>query len=172
MTTFVATAAQAQDSAVNISLELRARDRAVGQEFRSIALIGGSRDASDQAVKLALGNDIAICFQASQDGYVTVWSIDSKGAQDLIYPNKYSHPGKERGGAVKANKRTCVGEKDDPFKLVVSSPTGKSHVYLYWTRTLDEQIAPEDYPSVGRGTFTRATGYAERSVDYDAVTRN
>lgn len=172
MTALAVGTANAQQTGVDVTLELRARDRSVGQEFRSASVVSGTREGSLQPVKLATGNDIAVCFRATQDGYVTVWSIDSIGALALIYPNPYSHPSKVRGAAVKANTQTCVGEKNDEFKLTVAPPAGKSRVYIYWTRSIGEQIGPEDYSVVGREMHTRGSGYAERSLDYETVGKN
>ena len=158
-----------RQAGVDVSLELRARDRSLGQDFRSVCNRSCSRGALAPSFKLALGNEVAVCFKANQDGFVTVWSIDSRGAQDLIYPNSYSHPGNVRGAQVRADVRTCIGEKDDKFRLTITEPVGKSRVYLYWTRTLDEQIGMDDYPVIGRDARAAAPPYAATNLEYEIV---
>jgi Domain of unknown function (DUF4384) len=98
-----------------------------------------------------------------------VWSIDSRGGFDLIYPNKYSHPTKTRAAAVKANTTTCIGE-DNKFRLTIARPAGASKVYLHWTRTEDEQLGMEDYPVIGRDS--RSAPYASTILQYEITGQN
>ena len=95
---------QQRQAGIKIDLELKARDRSTEREFRTVCSGGCDRAAPPM---LTLGKEVVVCFQPNADGYVTVWSIDAKGQHDLIFPNKYSHPGKTRAVAVKANARTC-----------------------------------------------------------------
>ena len=148
---------------VNIALELKARDRS-GEAFKTLC-----QDACDRAAptRLAIGNDVAVCFEVTADGYATVWSIDSKGGFDLIYPNKYSHPTKTRAAPVKAGTQTCIGE-DEKFRLTISRPAGPSRVYLHWTRSEDEQLGLDDYPVIGKDTRS-SPPYAAATLEYEIV---
>jgi len=151
-----------RQAGVNVVLELKARTGRSG-DFQPICC-----DTERQAAappRVAIGNQVAVCFQTSQDGYVTLWSIDAKGGFDLIYPNPFSHPGKTRAAAVKANTRVCIGE-DEKFQLMISTPIGKSQVYLHWTRTEDEQLGTEDYPVVGRDVRPDPS-YASGKMEYE-----
>lgn len=148
---------------VNIALELKARNRA-GEAFKTICEDGCDRAAP---TRLAIGHDVAVCFETTTDGFATLWSIDSRGGFDLIYPNKYSHPPKTRAAPVKAGTRTCIGE-DEKFRLTIGRPAGPSRVYLHWTRTEDEQLGPDDYPVIGKDT-RGSPPYAAATLEYEIV---
>ena len=119
--------------------------------------------------RLAIGNEVAVCFRSSADGYVTVWSINSKGGFDLIYPNKYSHP------KTVAPRRLRRGPHDLHWRgsEVSAAPpaAGTSRVYLHWTRCEDEQLGLDDYPVIGKDTRA-SPPYASTTLQYEVVTGN
>jgi len=154
---------------VEAVIELKARARSGDAGFKSVC--EGTCDKSGPT-QLPIGTDVAVCFKVTADGYVTLWSVDSKGGFALIYPNKFSHPNKARAAQVKANSSICIGETET-FKLSVRPPNGPSKVYLNWTRTEDEAFGPEDYPVIG-GKDVRANhpSYAEATLQYSVVNGN
>lgn len=129
----------------NPVLELKARNKGSDKAFTTICQENCDRSGPTQ---LPVGTDVAVCFKVTADGYVTLWSRDSKGAIALIYPNKFSHPTKVRAAQVKADTNTCIGETEG-FRLTIQPPSGPSEVYLSWTRTEEEALAPEDYLNIG-----------------------
>jgi hypothetical protein len=154
---------------VDAALELKARSKSTGQDFKTVCQ--ETCDKAGAPAKLSIGTDVEICFKVTAEGYVTLWSIDSKGGFTLIYPNKLSHPTKTRAAQVKANTNTCVGDSEK-YRLTVSSPNGTSKVYLHWTRTEDEALGPEDYPVIGKDIRQGAPPYAAATLQYDIVSGN
>jgi archaellin len=153
-----------KQTGVELTLDLKVRGKSADQKFASVCDPNCSR--ADSA-KLPLNTEVSVCFKATAEGFVTVWSIDSKGGFDLIYPNKLSHPAAARAAAVTANSTTCIGE-DEKFKLKISPPSGASRVYLHWTKTEDEQFGMDDYPVIGRD-LRASPPYAATNVQYDIV---
>jgi len=154
---------------VDAVIELKARARSGDSGFKTVC--EGACDKSG-AAQLPIGTDVAVCFKVTADGYVTLWSVDSKGGFALIYPNKFSHPAKTRAAQVKANSSVCIGETET-FRLSIRPPNGPSKVYLNWTRTEDEAFGPDDYPVIG-GKDARASHppYAEATLQYNIVSGN
>jgi hypothetical protein len=145
-----------------LSLELKSREVGDGKGFQPACNPGCGQSGP---VKMTLRTEVAICFTATADGYVTVWNIDSQGGFDRIYPNAYSHAEKTRAAAVKANATTCIGE-DENFRLKIARPLGISKVYLHWTRTEAEQIGMDDYPVPGKDARP-SPPYASTTLQYE-----
>ena len=154
---------------VDAVLELKAKKRSIDQDFKTICT--QTCDNAVAATKLSLETDVEICFKVTSEGYVTLWSIDSKGDFALIYPNKLSHPTKTRAALVKANTRTCVGDSEK-YRLQIAEPRGISKVYLHWTRTEDDALGPEDYPVIGKDVRAGAPPYAAATLQYEIVGKN
>ena len=92
---------------VALALRLEAAPRADGP---SRAVLSGDR--------VQVGNHVVLCFQASANGYVTIWSHDAEGnVPARIYPNEFAAPtAAERAAAIAAGEETCIGD-DDGFRL-------------------------------------------------------
>ncbi|MCK1389029.1 DUF4384 domain-containing protein [Bradyrhizobium sp. 21] len=154
---------------VDAVLELKAKTRSIDQEFKAICT--QTCGTAGAAAKLALETNVEICFKVTSEGYVTLWSIDSKGGFTLIYPNRLSHPTKARAALVKANTRTCVGDSEK-YQLQIAEPKGTSKVYLHWTRTEDDALGPEDYPVIGKDIRAGAPPYAAATLQYEITGKN
>lgn len=116
--------------------------------------------------KVKSGEDIVVCFTASRDGFVTLWSVDASGEQAVIYPNAFSHgDAKVRAAEVKQGNPYCVGQ-EDKFVLRAQPPLGESKVYLHWTRTAEEQLSADDYPVIGRSTQAVPAEFASETIVY------
>jgi hypothetical protein len=152
-----------RQSGVELTLELKSREGDT-KGFRPVCDLGCVQSGP---MKMNLRTEVAICFTATADGYVTVWNIDSKGGFDRIYPNAYSHAEKTHAAAVKANATTCIGE-DENFRLNIAPPLGISKVYLHWTRTEAEQIGIDDYPVPGKDARL-SPPYASTTLPYEIV---
>ena len=133
-----------------ITMELKTRTGASGaMDSRVVCEDCGTKSLTLPPTALAYGTDVAVCFTSNADGYVTLWSIDSKGTFALIYPNRFSHPAKTRAAQVTAGTKTCVGD-DTKFRLTTSPPEGRSQLYIHWTKTMDDALSMDTYPVIGK----------------------
>ncbi len=69
------------------------------------------------------GENITISFRADRDGYVAIYSVDTRGDVNLLYPVDSRDNGRVLGGEI----YTIPGRYDD-YNLVVSGPEGIEHI--------------------------------------------
>lgn len=140
---------------IDLELSLRAQD---SRQARILASTG-------EVVRV--GDEVVVCFEVSRSGWISVWSKDAEGEFARIYPNSYSHPGGgiPRAERLAAEERLCIGD-DDRFRIVVRRPLGAAEVYLHWTPSEALQMAPEDYPVIGRKAARSASNFASSWISY------
>ena len=152
---------------------------------------GKEVDAANAAIPpiLHVGTSVDLCFQSSRDGYVSLWSHDADNNVPVrILPNEYVRAeDDELGIAVKAGERRCFSEltAGRDISLKVNRPLGQAQVYLHFSEARDEQIAPDDFPSIGNNTVDLAAScertegagngrnmdelYASKTLNYEVV---
>ena len=69
------------------------------------------------------GETIRIFFQASQDCYVAIYSIDTRGDVNLIFPAERYESGRIQGGELYA-----IPSDYEDYDLVVTGPEGIEHI--------------------------------------------
>ena len=144
---------------VELALRLEAARRADGP---SRAVPSGDR--------VAVGDHVVLCFRASADGYVTVWSHDAEGSVPArLYPNEFAaETAAERAAAVAAGEETCIGD-DDGFRLEVNPPLGHASVYLHFTRREELQFDETAFPRIRASRAPDPRPYASSFVRYRVV---
>ncbi len=75
------------------------------------------------------GESISIYFQASHDCYVAIYSIDTRGELNLLYPTERWHDGQIRAGEV-----YTLPHPSADFNLVVNGPEGIEHIQAVASR--------------------------------------
>jgi len=166
----ISMAARASTDDVTLKMEMRKAPAGSTEEKRRglgpVAVTSPSSPELADGGKVKTGEDIVICFTASRDGFVTLWSVDAAGEQAVIYPNAFSHADSQtRAAEVKQGKSYCVGQ-EDMFVLRAQPPLGESKVYLHWTRTAEEQLAKDDSPVIGRSSRSVPADYASETILY------
>ena len=144
---------------VELALRLEAAPRADGP---SRAVLSGDR--------VQVGNHVVLCFRASANGYVTVWSHDAAGSVPArIYPNEFAaETAAERAAAIAADEETCIGD-DDGFRLQVNPPLGSASVYLHFTRREELQFDETAFPQIRASRAPDPRPYASSFVRYRVV---
>ncbi len=132
-----------------------------------------SRSAQPEVPNLRVGDFVEVCFRATASGQVTLWSRSAKeGVPVVIYPNAYSHAGKNaRSEEIKANEQYCVGN-DERFRLrVTGDPGTESSVYLHWTPDQSDQLGQEDFPVIRniRSSEDEEASHASATIVYRLV---
>ena len=138
-----------------------ATDEKLAGNAISLALVHDGRHfasgRADGVPRLPAGSPVDLCFESSTDGYVSLWSHDADGGTPVrILPNEYADAtNDERGVAVQAGTRRCFSDllEGQGVSLRVQPPYGVAEVYLHFSGTREEQIAPGDFPSIGNRTF-------------------
>ena len=135
---------------------------------------GGSQSAVAGADRpdLRVGSRLRVCFSASQDGYVSLWSRDAEGkVPQRIYPNEYApETEKERGKAIEGGVEVCVGRQDDGFKFVVARPLGEADIYLHYTPDIEDQLGDDAYPEISFSTRgVDDPTYGSKFLEYEVV---
>jgi hypothetical protein len=69
------------------------------------------------------GEDISIYFQADRDCHVIIYSIDTRGEVNLLYPSEPWDDGFVRGGEVYR-----IPDRVADYNLIVSGPEGIEHI--------------------------------------------
>ena len=172
---------------------VRADERIAGHEL-SLSLVHNERSISAgrsaAATKVPVGAEVDVCFLSSRDGFVSLWSHGANNATPVrILPNEYiSADDDEMGIAVRAGVRTCFSElaSSRNLSLRVQRPFGQAELYLHFAERREDQIAPDDFPSIGNRDFklarscdgrrsgavasrTPAAPYASKAVRYEVV---
>jgi hypothetical protein len=75
------------------------------------------------------GDRVSIYFRASRDAFVAVYSIDTKGRVNMLFPNSPSQDNYVVGGVT----QSLPGRYDD-YDLVVSGPEGVENVQIIASR--------------------------------------
>lgn len=177
LATAIPNPANAQSTARTVLTEVAANRQVPGVEIGlRMSRLGsdGSRSAMKTDAQLAVGDPVVICFDASREGYVTVWNqyISDEGLEtDLLYPNQFSRAGGSgRAEHVIAGKEICVG--DDPnWRITVSEPAKEAKVLVHWTQTIDDALPEDSYPKpmeMASGRDLSAAPYATRTISYSA----
>ena len=130
-----------------------------------------------------------MCFESSEDGFVSLWSHGANNAAPVrILPNEYiDADDDDLGIAVQAGIEKCFSElaSSRNISLRVQEPFGQAELYIHFSEDRDGQIAPEDFPSIGNKAFilgqsceqagaraqprTRAEPYASKVLRYEVV---
>jgi hypothetical protein len=71
------------------------------------------------------GDDITIYFRASEDAYVTIYDLDTRGNVNLIFP---PNPGDNH--YVQAGEIYMVPESSDDYSLTLEGPPGNEHIQM------------------------------------------
>ena len=144
-----------------VSLELHLE--AVGRAGSSPASVGSGDPVQ-------VGDHVVLCFRATADGYVTVWSHDADGnVPARIYPNEFAaETADERAAPVAAGEETCIGD-DDGFRLQVGRPLGAASVYLHYTRREELQFDETAFPTIRATRSPDARPYASSYLQYRVV---
>ena len=144
---------------VELALRLEAARRA-----------GGPSRAVHSGDRVQVGDHVVLCFRASANGYVTVWSHDAEGSVPArIYPNEFvAETAAERAAAVAAGEETCIGD-DDGFRLEVNPPLGNASVYLHFTRREELQFDQTAFPQIRASRAPDPRPYASSHVRYRVV---
>lgn len=90
-----------------------------------------------------IGSTVSICFQASRQGYATLWNISTNNKVNRIFPNAYGQAG--AAAAVEGGRRYCAGVSGDAFRFRVDGPPGTEDLYLLWTTRPELQPGAADY---------------------------
>ena len=121
--------AEAQRPRRTRSIQVKPDNRFEGVELVLRLEAARRADGPSRAVpsgdRVAVGDHVVLCFRASADGYVTVWSHDAEGSVPArLYPNEFAaETAAERAAAVAAGEETCIGD-DDGFRLEVNPAVG------------------------------------------------
>lgn len=104
----------------------------------------------DNRSQLRVGEEVQVCFSASEPGYVSLWNVGTSGRVARLFPYEavVSQP-----AAIAAGRQYCAGTAADRFAFRVSGPLGIEDTYLVWSRTADA------HPRQPR--FDRADGLAK-----------
>lgn len=156
-------------SATIAGVELQLDMQVTGREMPESQTIYGGRADIPDAKSFPIGSNIKVCFKANEEGFITLWSVDSSGARTVIYPNKYAFSG-ERAAPVQKNERICLGDSKE-FLFKIAEPLGRSQIYAHWTRTKEETLSQEMYPAIGKAArdvrAVAAPGpYVSKTIEY------
>lgn len=75
------------------------------------------------------GDNITINYRVNRDAYVAIYSIDSRGRVNLLYPTQPGDNSWRRGGVTYR-----LPGADDPFDLVVNGPEGIENIAIIASR--------------------------------------
>ncbi|MBU0985199.1 MAG: DUF4384 domain-containing protein [candidate division Zixibacteria bacterium] len=75
------------------------------------------------------GDRITIYFRASQDAFVSIYSVDTRGKVNLLFPSDPTEDNFIRGGV-----NYSIPGKDDDFDFVVDGPEGVEHLQMIGSR--------------------------------------
>ncbi|RME25561.1 MAG: DUF4384 domain-containing protein, partial [Candidatus Zixiibacteriota bacterium] len=75
------------------------------------------------------GDNIVIYFRASRDAFVSIYSIDTRGRVNLLFPSEPDEDNYVRGGVTYA-----LPGDDDDYDLEVSGPEGKEYIQIIASR--------------------------------------
>ncbi len=148
---------------------------------------GGERRTMRDYDRVAEGDKVRVCFQASEDGYVTLWSHGANGGVARILPNQYTQGGTQRRGIpLRGGIRHCISDRglvadggdaieQRQWGLEVHPPYGLAELYLHWTPVEDEQLPENSFldidglaKAVGR---SGGKNYASTWFSYEVVER-
>ena len=100
-----------------------------------------------------------MCFDVNRNGYVSMWLLDAEKNLSRIVPNEFM-PGAGNGVKVSGGNEYCVtgsgmtennkqmGASQEEWLFRVREPYGRAEVFLYWTGTLDQQVAEDNFVDV------------------------
>lgn len=71
------------------------------------------------------GDDITIYFRTSEDAYVTIYDLDTRGNVNLIFPPE---PGDNN--YVQAGEIYMIPERSDDYTLTLEGPPGNEHIQM------------------------------------------
>ncbi len=119
-----------------------------------------------------VGDSVVLCFRASADGFITVWSHDAAGnVPARIYPNEFAaETADDRAAPVRAGEEACIGD-DDGFRLEVGRPLGEASVYLHFTRREEQQFDDTAFPQIRATRAPDRRPYASSYLQYRVVDR-
>ena len=167
-------AAQAQQPQRTRSIQVKPDNRfgEVSLELHLVAArrVDGAAATVASGDPVQVGDSVVLCFRASADGYVTVWSHDAAGnVPARIYPNEFAaDTADERAAPVTAGAETCIGD-DDGFRLEVGRPLGEASVYLHYTRREDLQFDETAFPQIRATRAPDRRPYASSYLRYRVV---
>lgn len=120
--------------------------------------------------EVPIGERVVVCFESSEDGYVTVWSRGAEGGVPArIYPNEYMAETADAVAApVAAGAETCLGENSG-FRLEVGPPAGMAEVYLHYTRDESEQFDETAFPQIRSTRDPDPRPYVSKHLRYRVV---
>lgn len=162
----------AQQAMSGVELELVLRTLDPNQATRALLQRSTRSPIGRGLPELRIGDFVEICFSASRDGHVTVWSRSADDRPVVIYPNVFSHAGADaRSEHVAAGETHCIGA-DDRFRLRVTGQPGiVAAVYVHWTPGEETQLGTEDFPVIGsRSPVSEGQAqHAGSSIEYRIV---
>ena len=88
------------------------------------------------------GDNIVINFRANRDAFVAIYSIDSRGRVNLLFPTAFGDDNYVQGGVTYS-----LPDGGDDFDLVVSGPEGVENIQAIASR--ERFPIPEWYPTSG-----------------------
>lgn len=88
------------------------------------------------------GDNVVINFRANRDAFVAIYSVDSRGRVNLLFPTSAGDENYVRGGVTYS-----LPDGGDDFDLVVSGPEGVENIQAVASR--EKFPVPEWYPTSG-----------------------
>ncbi|NOY87893.1 MAG: DUF4384 domain-containing protein [FCB group bacterium] len=89
-----------------------------------------------------IGDNIVINFRTNRDAFVAIYSVDSKGRVDLLFPSDPDEDNFIKGGVTHR-----LPNGNDDFDLVVSGPEGVENIQIIASR--ERFPIPDWYPASG-----------------------
>ncbi len=88
------------------------------------------------------GDQIVVSYRANRDAFVVIYSIDTRGRVNLLFPSAPGEDNFVRGGVT-----YHLPSAYDDFDLIVSGPEGVEHIQIIASR--DRIPVPDWYPTSG-----------------------
>lgn len=88
------------------------------------------------------GDRVTMYFRASRDAFVAIYSIDSKGRVNMLFPSSASQDNYVVGGVTHS-----LPSRNDDYDLVVSGPEGVENIQIIASR--ERFPIPDWYPNSG-----------------------
>ncbi len=161
-----------RDLEVEVTPNQTLPDVRVDISLRSAQAPGVRVGPGDAGILALKEGDLAlVCVQASEAGYVSIWSrTQSERRLTRIYPNERTPQEQEqRGGSLSATEERCYGGGEEGYRFRVRPPYEIAEVYVHWSEDLDAQFGAEDLPSYARGGKSLRRPYASARLRYQVV---
>ncbi|MEA3297443.1 MAG: DUF4384 domain-containing protein, partial [candidate division Zixibacteria bacterium] len=89
-----------------------------------------------------IGDNVIISFRANHDAFVTIYSVDSRGRVNLLFPARPGDDNFVTGGVTYQ-----LPGPDDNFDLVIAGPEGVENIQIIASR--ERLPVPDWYPASG-----------------------